>query len=142
MSKEKRDKNGLRLDLSQCAWCGVFYDRATGETVDPPDDIAEGDSFSHGLCKLCGVKVQAEITAEMDEMGTMQLKHRPLKGWLDKVPPTDTERRAFRKTPIRTDWTFEMMEDKRPKPGARGLVKGAWTMRSLGRLPCAEEDGE
>ena len=76
MSKAKRDKNGLRLDVSNCAWCGAYYDRETGATVDPPDDIAESDSFSHGMCKLCGVKVRAEMRSEMDDAGIMRLHPR------------------------------------------------------------------
>lgn len=56
MSKAKRDKNGLRLDVVICAWCKRYMDRETKEIVDAPDDIDERDRFSHTICPDCYVE--------------------------------------------------------------------------------------
>lgn len=61
MSKAKRDKNGLRLDVIICAWCQRYYHPQFLEIVDEPDDVQEGDTFSHGICRECAEKVALEL---------------------------------------------------------------------------------
>lgn len=54
--KEKRDKNGLRLDVSICAWCRRYVDRESKEIVPAPEDIDPRDKFSHTICSRCNVE--------------------------------------------------------------------------------------